>query len=211
MKRSISIIVFSVFTTILPGQTDPEAVKVLDHFSSVASAAPSVSIKFDMVTINQAENKNDTVAGSLIMSKDQYRLEMPDNITWFNGSISWNYLKKEKECTITKPGKKDESFISKPSLIFTLYKKGYKTRLIEENAKSYLVDLYPEDIKSDLVRIRLSIGKANTDLIVAEYKRKDGISIVLLVQDYNLKIKPQPSDFIFNAKNYKDAEVIDMR
>jgi outer membrane lipoprotein-sorting protein len=211
MNRTISIFIFSVLTSLISGQTDPEALKVLDRFSSVASSAPSVSIKFNMVTINQAENKNDTVAGSLVMSKDQYRLEMPDNITWFNGSISWNYLIREKEVTITKPGKKDENITSKPSLIFTLYKKGYKTRLIEDNPKSYIVDLYPEDINSDLIRIRLSIGKTNSDLIVAEYKRKDGISVFLLVKDYNLKTKPQASDFTFNAKNYKDVEVIDMR
>ena len=44
-------------------------------------------------------------------------------------------------------------------MIFSMYKKGYKSRLIEEKSDSYLIDLYPEDIKSDLVRVRLSIGK----------------------------------------------------
>jgi outer membrane lipoprotein-sorting protein len=211
MNRTLSIIFFSALTTILSGQNDPEATKILDRFSSVALSSPSVSIRFNLVTINQAENKNDTVAGSLILSKDQYRLEMPDNITWFNGSVSWNYLIKEKEVTVTKPGKKDDFVINKPSSIFTLYKKGYKTRLIEENSKSYIVDLYPEDINSDMIRIRLSIGKTNTDLVTAEYKRKDGISVFLFVKDYNLKTKPETSDFTFNAKNYKGVEIIDMR
>jgi len=118
---------------------------------------------------------------------------------------------KEKEVTITKPGKKDDSFLSKPSSIFTLYKKGYKARLVEENQKTWTVDLYPEDLKNDLVRIRLTIGKTNTDLINAEYKRKDGISLFLIVGDYNLKNKTQPVDFSFDAKKYKDAEVVDMR
>jgi outer membrane lipoprotein-sorting protein len=211
MNKTIALIAFSALTTVISGQNDPEAVKILDRFSSAALSSPSVSIKFNLITVNQPEQKSDTVAGSLIMAKNQYRLEMPDNITWFNGSVSWNYLLKEKEVTITKPGKKDDSFMNRPSSIFTLYKKGYKTRLVDENSKTYIIDLYPEDINSDLVRIRLAVGRANADLTEAEYKRKDGIVIYLVVNDYNLKKKPEASDFMFDNKKYKDAEVNDMR
>jgi outer membrane lipoprotein-sorting protein len=145
------------------------------------------------------------------MAKDQYRLDLPDNITWFNGNTSWNYLKAENEVTIVKPDKKDDSFLSKPSSVYTLYKKGYKSRLVEENSKSFIIDLYPEDINSDLVRIRLSVGKITYSLDGAEYKRKDGIAAFLIVKEYNLKVKPDQTAFTFNAKNYKGVEVIDMR
>ena len=195
----------------VPAQNDPAAVKVLDRFSNKALSSPSVSIRFRMITVNQQEQKNDTAAGFLIMAKDQYRLEMPDNITWFNGSVSWNYLLKEKEVTVTKPGKKDDSFMSRPSSIFTLYKKGYKTRLVEEDQKNYIVDLYPEDINSDLVRIRLAIGKNDLSLAGAEYKRKDGLVIYLVVGDYNLQTSPVASDFTFDKNKYRDAEINDMR
>ncbi|MGD0583364.1 MAG: LolA-like putative outer membrane lipoprotein chaperone [Bacteroidales bacterium] len=211
MNKMIALIIFATMTAVMSGQNDPEAIKILDRFSSIALSSPSVSIKFNLITINQPEQKNDTVAGSLIMAKDQYRLEMPDNITWYNGSFSWNYLIREKEVTITRPGKKDDSFMSRPSSIFTLYKKGYKTRLVEENSKTYIIDLYPEDLKNDLIRIRLAIGRSNDDLVEAEYKRKDGIVIYLVVNDYNLKTKPETSDFTFDSKKYKDVEVNDMR
>jgi outer membrane lipoprotein-sorting protein len=200
-----------VLTISLFGQTDPQATKVLDKFSSTALGSPSVSMKFRLITINQMENLDDTVIGSIVMAKDQYRIEMPDNITWFNGSLSWNYLKAEKEVTITKPDKKDNSFLSKPSAIFTLYRKGYKTRYIEENTNKIILDLYPEDIKSDLVRIRLAISKSTYDLVEAEYKKKDGIIVYLVVDEYDLKAKPDPSVFVFNPQNYKGVEVIDMR
>jgi len=211
MKNLLLFFILSVIIPDLYGQIDPEAIKILDRFSSTALASPSVSMKFKLITINQMEQTNDTVLGSITMSKDQYRLELPDNITWFNGSATWNYLIAEKEVTITKPDKKDDSFMSRPSAIFTIYKKGYKTRYIEENSNSFVVDLYPEDIKSDLIRIRLVIGKTGSDLIGAEYKRKDGITIYLVVNEYNLKAKPDPSIFIFNPQNYKGVEIIDMR
>ncbi len=211
MKYLLSQIFLSVLTISLSGQSDPQAIKILDKFSSAALASPSVSMKFSLITINQMENINDTINGSIIMAKDQFKLDLPDNTTWFNGSATWNYLKAEKEVTITKPDKKDDSFMSRPSAIFSIYKKGYKTRFVEDNANSSIVDLYPDDIKSDLVRIRLSIGKSGTDLIGAEYKRKDGIVVFLVVKEYNLKIKPEPGTFTFNPQNFKGVEIIDMR
>ncbi|MGQ9620418.1 MAG: hypothetical protein ACUVTX_05470, partial [Bacteroidales bacterium] len=117
----IIFIIPALIQTVLE-QTDPEAVKILDKFSAKALSAPSVSIKFNLVTINIAEGIKDTLNGYLIMAKDQYRLELPDNITWFNGSTSWNYLVAEKEVTITRPDRRDDSFMNKPSSIYTLYK-----------------------------------------------------------------------------------------
>ena len=116
-------------------------------------------MKFQLVSIDQIENSNDTLTGSVILSKDKYKLDLPDNIIWFNGETSWSYLPAEKEVTITKADKKDNSFQNRPSPIFSMYKNGYKCRLIEEKSDSYLIDLYPEDIKNDLIRVRLTIER----------------------------------------------------
>jgi outer membrane lipoprotein-sorting protein len=192
-------------------QNDKEAVKILDRFSELALAAPSVSMKFNLETIDQVEGTNNSVSGSIILSKDKYRLEMTDNIIWFNGETSWSYLPAEKEVTVAKPDKKDNSFQSKPSSVFSIYKKGYKTRLLEEKANSYLIDLYPEELDSDHVRIRLSIGKPSLDLKSIEYKYKNGVTVNLTVKEYDLKQNPDNSAFVFQPEKYKGVEIIDMR
>lgn len=208
------IVIFSFFllsTMKAIGQNDQEVIKILDKFSATALGASSVSMKFQMVTTDQIENTNDTLTGSIILSKDKYKLDLTDNITWFNGETSWSYLPAEKEVTITKPDKKENSFQNRPSAIFSIYKNGYKSRLIEERSESYIIDLYPEDIKSDLLRVRLSIGKSLLNLKSLEYKKRDGIVITLSVQEYNLKLKPDPDTFIFQTGKFKGVEVIDMR
>jgi Outer membrane lipoprotein-sorting protein len=211
--RSISAILFILllFPMNAFGQNDQEAIKILDKFTENALKAPSVSMKFKLITINQTDNTIDTLAGSIILSKDKFKLDLPDNIVWFNGETSWSYLPAEKEVTITKADKKDNTFQSRPSLIFSMYKKGYKSRLIEEKSDSYIIDLYPEDIKSELLRVRLSIGKTILNLISLEYKRRDGVIVTLHVNEYDLKVKPEPGTFVFQPGNFKDVEVIDMR
>ncbi|HUX97792.1 MAG TPA: outer membrane lipoprotein carrier protein LolA [Bacteroidales bacterium] len=212
MKIRIIIFVLLIFwLTDTSAQTDPAALKILDRFSANALSAPSVSIRFQLVNDDLAENSSDTLTGSVIISKENYKLDLPNNTVWFNGNESWSYLEAEKEVTITRPDKKDNSFQSKPSGIFTLHKKGYKTRLIDENASAWIIDLYPEDVKSEIIRIRLTIGKTATDLKRIEYKRNDGVVITILVTDYNLKLKPDSETFQFRSGKYKDVEIVDMR
>ena len=192
-------------------QNDPRAEKILDSFSSNASKAPSVSMDFTMITNDLTGNTSDSVTGSVILSKDKYRLILGDNMVWFNGETTWNYLPAEKEVTITKPDKKDNSFQNHPSSIFTMYKSGYKCRLTDDKPSAWTVDLYPLDLKSDLIRVRLNIRKNDMSLISFEYKRRDGIEVLLKISGYDLKQKPSADMFAFPSGQYKDAEINDMR
>jgi len=211
MKKFLIGFFLVIFFLPALAQNDAEAVKILDRFSALALSAPSVSMKFSLETVDQVEGTNNSITGSIILSRDKYRLDLTDNIIWFNGETSWSYLPAEKEVTIAKPDKKDNSFQSKPSSVFSVYKKGYKTRLLEENAGSYLIDLYPEDIDSDHIRIRIRIGKPSLDLKSIEYKYKNGLTVNLNVKEYDLKQNPDDSAFIFPSEKYKGIEINDMR
>jgi outer membrane lipoprotein-sorting protein len=212
MRTKTSILLFLLlFPLNIFGQKDEEAVKILDKFAENALKAPSVSMKFKLVNRNQTDNTVDTLAGSVILSKDKYKLDLPDNIIWFDGETSWSYLPAEQEVTITKASKKDNSFQSRPSMIFSMYKKDYKCRLIEEKSDSYTIDLYPEDIKNEILRVRLSIGKSLFNLISLEYKRRDGVIATLIVNEYNLKTQPEQGTFIFQKEKFRGVEINDMR
>lgn len=211
MKRLLSIIILGAASLSLSAQNDPEAIKVLDNFSSRATKAPSVSIQFTMETVDQVEGSSNSLKGSAVLSKDRYRLELPENIIWYNGTNMWSYLPDVEEVTITRPQKNDESFMAKPSAIFSIWKKDYKSRLLEERTGSYLIDLYPEDLNSDHVRIRLEIGKPGLDLKGLEYKYKNGITVMLKVTGYDLTHQPEDAEFAFSTALHRDAEIIDMR
>lgn len=211
MRKIFAFAVFILSTLFVAAQSDQQAVKILDAFSAKATGAPSVSMKFNLITVDQMAKTTDTIGGSVILKGDKYRLNLPENTIFFDGVNSYSYLPAEKEVTITKPDKSDNSFESRPSSIFSIYKKDYKSRLIEERSGSYVIDLYPDDIKSEIIRVRLLIGKPQLNLINLEYKRRDGVTIILDVKDYNLKQAVSADTFIFRKENYKDVEVVDMR
>ena len=212
MKFKISVfLILLVLAMKVSGQKDAEALRILDKFSSTALNAPSVSMNFDFVTNDQAEKTTDTLSGFIVIDGDKYKLEIPNNTIWFNGEISWSYLTAEKEVTITKPGKSEDEFQSKPSSVFTMYKKGYKVRLLDDKGSSYTIDLYPEDLKSNLVHVRLSINKTSMVLNTLEYKQKDGIVRTLYMKNYDLKKKTESSFFFYPKDQFKGVEIIDMR
>jgi len=134
-----SIINFSVvllLTLNASGQNDQQAIKILDKFSASALGAPSVSMKFHLVTTDQMENTNDTLTGSLILSKDKYKLDLTDNIIWFNGETSWSYLPAEKEVTITKA---DKSISPRPTSLSAPVASRIVRESIDENTRNAIL------------------------------------------------------------------------
>ncbi|HOP00194.1 MAG TPA: hypothetical protein PK766_11575, partial [Bacteroidales bacterium] len=102
MRKVLYAILFlQIIVLNASGQNDPVALSILDKFSARATSSPSLSMKFVMVTVDQVQNYTDSLAGSVMLSKDSYRLDLPDNIIWYNGTTSWSYLPAEEEVTIT--------------------------------------------------------------------------------------------------------------
>jgi len=211
MRKQTVILLLSLITLTLSAQKDPEALKILSEFSRKATEAPSVTIDFKLITNDSKAGDVTTMSGSAIISGDKYKLVLDDYNIWTDGSNVWNYLPDANEVTITETDPDDDSFITRPSLLFTMYEEGYKIRLVEQTASEWVIDLYPEDIASDLIRIRLKIGKTLYDLIGAEYKTKDGVTITLTVDKYDLTFKPAGDFFTFKPADYKDVDIIDMR
>jgi outer membrane lipoprotein-sorting protein len=211
MKKLISILIISGILLPLAAQKDPEAVRILTEFSKKATSAPSVSIDFTFVSNDTRDGTVNTMEGSAVIAGDRYKLSMPDYSVWADGKSVWSYIPDASEVTVTSPDPDDDSFMSKPSMLFTIYREGYKVRLLEETVKEWVIDLYPEDLTMNLVRIRLKIAKNTYNLRSAEYVSKDGITVTLSTGRYDLTFKPASDYFTFNAADYKGVDVIDMR
>ena len=199
-----------VISGTLFGQKDPVAKSVLDKFSEKALTAQSVMLDFSLTVTDEVNSTTSESQGVLIVKGDMYKLDLPENIIWFNGTTIYTYAPEVEEVTVTEPDPDDEKFLSSPGLLFTLYRDGYKYRLIGESPDGYLIDLYPEEPVTEFSRIRLHITR-NHLLAEAEYKRKDGITMVITINNSDLTKKYPESFFNFDPGNYSEVEIIDMR
>lgn len=211
MKKANLLIVFMVVLSLsVIAQQDPVAGKILDRFSDRALSAPSVTMIFNLTIRDAVEDTEETIEGRVVIRKNRYMLEMPGNNIWFNGEALWTLTTDVNEVTITEPDPDDNTFISNPETLFTLYREGYKYRFIEESQTGTIIDLYPDDLSAEFSRIRLVIDK-DANLEEAEYRRKDGITLFIGVKSYILNKEYPDSFFLFDATRYPGVEIIDMR
>ncbi len=199
-----------MFTSSLIAQDDPAAISILDKFSERALKASSVTMKFVLLIDDSIEESHMESQGEIAIMNNRYKLTIPENIIWFDGEAIYTLVPDVEEVTITEPDPNDEDFLSSPSLLFTMYRDGYKVRMVGESPEGSIIDLYPEELTADFSRIRLHISKAH-DLLEAEYARKDGITMILRVSDFDISKKYKNAFFLFDSKKYGDVDIIDMR
>lgn len=200
-----------LFTCTISAQQDPVAGKMLDKFSETALSAPAVSLEFTLRVHDKVEDTVTDSEGKVVIKDNMYKLEIPENIIWYNGKSVWTLSPEVKEVTITLPDTESYSFMTSPSSLFEMHKKGYKYRLLQETDRGSVIDLYPENPSdTDFSIIRLLISKEGK-LLTAEYRRKDGIDLHLNITGYYLTKEYPDSFFTFDPGDYPDIDVIDMR
>lgn len=210
MKKIFTILLLATACSV-SAQTDPAAGAVLDRFSAEALSAPSVSMKFDLRVHDKVEDTNSESEGSVVIKNNMYRLDLPENIIWYDGSAIWTLAPEVKEVTVMLPDPDDDTFFSSPSSLFDMYREDFKYSLLREVPEGSVIDLYPEDPSdTDFSLIRLVIDGQNR-LVSAEYRRKDGIDIFIDIKEYNLRESYPDQFFSFDSSEFPGIDIIDMR
>lgn len=212
MKRLllISITALLLSPAHICAQRDPEAEKILSAFSEKLQQAPAVHLTFSMETKDLMEGSSSTLEGSVAIKKDKYRLQLPEQLVCFDGKTVYTYLEEVEEITLSYPDPEADDFLSNPQSVFTLHEGDFKTKLIGSGANSYQIDLYPESLNEEFVRIRLLIS-TEYSLLEAEYKLKSGMIHLLKIQNWDTEKDLADSQFALRMADYPDAEIIDMR
>ena len=197
--------------SIAGAQEDPAARAILDRFSSAALSAPAVSMTFTLVIHDKIEQTTQEMKGEVVISGNMYKLELPDNLIWFDGNSIWTLAPEVKEVTVTLPDPDDNDFFSSPSSLFDMYRENFKFRLEGETQEGSVIGLFPQDpADTGFSMIKLVIDKQNR-LTYVEYRRKDGIDMKLDIQKYVLDKNYPPSFFKYDPGKYPDVDIIDMR
>ncbi|MDA3832960.1 MAG: outer membrane lipoprotein carrier protein LolA [Spirochaetales bacterium] len=209
--RLVFVSLLIIMCPSISAQKDTEARIILDAFSEPALSAPAVSMKFKLTVEDKVEQATQESEGEVVIHDNMYKLELPDNIIWFDGNATWTLAPEVKEVTVTLPDPDDNTFLTSPSSLFDMYREGFKYRLTGESQEGYAIDLYPEDPSdTDFSIIKLVIDRQHR-LVSAEYKRKDGINLFVEITEYSLDKEYAPDYFTFDPDANPGVDIIDMR
>lgn len=192
---------------------DPKAMTLLDKAtSSFNKSNKSLKIDFSCLVENTQSNKKQDLKGYLLLKGEKFKLSVAGVDTYFDGKTEYVYMPESAEVTVSVPGADEVKKIN-PILVLTSYKSGYKMLHIgetTENGKAVeIVELYPEDRKSQYARLSISVDKSSMQPHAIKLQGKNGVNTTITVSNY-AEMPIEDRQFAFDLSR-KDIEIIDLR
>ena len=180
------------------GQTAKE---VLDKAAAAVSNKSGITASFTLKGGQMNEK------GSISIKGKKFQITTPDVIIWFDGKTQWSYVRKNDEVNVSTPNESQLQSLNPYNFIY-MYKKGYNATLAKKGA-NYEVHLTASDKKKSLQEMYLIIHPKTYIPSEIRIKHPKGWNTIEVT---NVKKANLPDGiFRFNAKEYPNAEVIDLR
>lgn len=212
LKAILIAILTCACTISLQAQKDSHARKVLDRTASLFNTN-GIEIKFNLRTSTNGQNQNST-QGTITLKGNKFHLETPAVTTWFNGTTQWSYLTDSQEVNISNPTSEELQSIN-PYAFIGLYKQGYnynigkhktyKGKAVEE------ISLHAESPRQDIQAITLYINSSNAYPLYIKITDRNKNSSEIEVESLKKGLNLPDNRFVFDTKQYPNAEIIDLR
>lgn len=190
------------------------ATSILDKAASVYEEANGLTAYFTMQTRSEMQKISESFDGTVDIKGDKFVLKTPDMITWFDGTTQWSFVERNEEVNVSTPSG-EELQATNPALLLRFYKKGftatYKGESTAPSGKAaYDIELVPKK-KSDILRVELQIEKFSSLPASIAVFSKNGISSTIRISRMQTGVNQSDNFFVFDEKEYPDAEIIDLR
>ena len=180
------------------GQTAKE---VLDKAAAIVSNKSGATANF----VLKGGQMNDK--GTIAIKGRMFHATTPDAIIWFDGKTQWTYIKNNDEVNVVTPKASDLQLYN-PSTFIYMYKNGYNYTMKKDKG-SYEIHLIGSGKKDTLREMYITIDQKTFIPSKIRIRHNKGWNTI---EVSNFK-KANLSDgtFRFNAKDFPQAEVIDLR
>jgi len=189
-------------------QRDAKAIDILDKLSNKIKSYNTILLTFSNIFENKKEKIYEVKDGKLYLKGDKYKLEFKEQTIISDSKLVWTIINDANEVQVNNVNK-DEDAVN-PATIFTLYKKGYRSKFIKEENNNQIIDLVPIKGKS-YYKVRLIIDKVKNNISECIVYEKNGSTFSLKVKEFKPNVSMSDDMFTFNKAKYPGIEVVDLR
>lgn len=151
--------------------------------------------------------------GRIALQGERFKLSTPGVTTWFDGQTQATYLEQSGEVNLSEPTAEELQSIH-PYAWLSIYKQGYRIKFKgnPHGGSHYVVVLTATLTRQEIRCVMLTIDKQNFALKRMSLVYRGGETVAIAVNQQQMMSAPWPeSMFCFDAKEYPDAEVVDLR
>ena len=195
-------ICFLIAATLISAATFAQTAKsVLDKAAANITVKSGVQAKFKMT------GSMGNTSGTIAIKGRKFHATTPQAIVWFDGKTQWTYMKNNDEVNVTTPTESQLQAIN-PYNFINLYKNGYDATL-NSSCKDYVVHLTASTKDKKIRELFITVNKSSNT--PTQVKLLQGTKWTIFdISDLKKQNVPD-SQFRFNAKDFPQAEIIDLR
>lgn len=212
-KNSLSrIVVFTWFLTLVLGlnlkaQNDAEAGKWLDEASETMSRYENISVDFDYVLDNRAEDVTQELSGSVLLQGEMYVVNLFGSTQIYDGNNTYTIIPENEEVNISDADVNDESTFT-PSKFYSFYKSGYSYALGDikqvNGKKVQYIKLTPIDSNSEISEILVGIDTKTNHIYQIIEIGMNQTRTILTANNIKTNQPIEGSVFVFDEKKYEE-------
>jgi outer membrane lipoprotein-sorting protein len=196
------------------GTNDAEAKKILDAVSGKFRSFKTVTAKFNLKIENAAGKVQGSKSGTVFMKGTKYRVSVTGQEIFCDGKNVWTYDKSPNEVQITQFDA-SASTITPQKLFTNFYDKDFLYKLNSEGKVAgktiQEVELTPIDKTKPFFKVLVSIDKATQTITQTKVFEKNGNKYTYSIASMKTNAPLADNIFVFDQKNYKGVEVVDLR
>ena len=183
------------------------ATSILDKAASAYEDSNGLTAYFTMQTRSDVQKVSESFDGTVDIKGDKFVLKTPDMITWFDGTTQWSFVERNEEVNVSTPTG-EELQATNPALLLRSYEKGFTAKYKGESTSPS--GKAAHDIELVAWEITATGVSSGFPASIAVFS-KNGISSTIRISKMKTGVNQPDSYFVFNQKDYPDAEIIDLR
>ncbi|MEY8687022.1 LolA-like putative outer membrane lipoprotein chaperone [Bacteroides sp. AN502(2024)] len=213
MRKYIFSVLIALFS--LPAMAQQQQAKViLDKAAEAFRKAGGVRADFTVKAVTNGLVEG-AEKGTIQLKGEKFVLKTSDITTWFDGKTQWSYVTKNDEVNVSNPTQEELQQIN-PYAFLYLYRKGFSPKL--GGTKTYRgkavweVVLTAGNQKQELEQITLWVTKDTYEpLYILLRQRGRQTRNEITITSYQTNQNYADRVFMFDKRQYPNAEVIDLR
>lgn len=189
-----------VLTVSISAQNATQARKLLDKTASIIGRKGGAVANFSI------SGKYGNSSGTIAIKGNKFNAKTPQAIVWYDGKTQWTYMKKNQEVNVSTPTEAQQQSMN-PYKFISIYKNGFKLGM-KNVSEGWQIHLYATNQKRTIKEMYIVVGKNYLPKTI-RMRQSNGWTTIKVT---NFKAKNLADTmFRFNAKDFPNAEVIDLR
>lgn len=207
LKIGLGFIMAILFINVSIAQNDDAAKSTLDEASATMRGYKNISMDFDYVLDNKAEDVRQEMSGDLLLEGEKYVVNLFGSTQIFDGSKTYTVIPENEEVNVNDADIDEENTFT-PSKFYTFYQSGYTYNMAElkqVNGKNVqFVKLTPIDTNSEISNIMVGIDTKTNHIYQIIEIGTNQTRTILTAKNIKTNQQIDASVFAFDEKKYED-------